>query len=307
MNRWVRQRGGWPRIVRNAIVAYFEQAGPRMAAALSYYSIFAGGPVLVLTLLLGSALFGETATREAVGQVVQRLLPAGGDVSALAEQVVQTSTPTVSLALIAGISSMLGFTRALSTMLNVTLKTEGTEPFGRTFYVGPLLVLAVFGLLWGAWSLKLVIELLQVGWDAAASWALQLLADGLAPLFLAMVYFAIILAVVPRVQLDRREIIVPACIGATVWEAARHVFGWLMGGDSDYLRVFGPLGGVVALLGWVYLSSITLTLTGQLAWAYAMERRGRGQLAYRYPRQAGLQGWMPRYDGDNAVNEDYDC
>jgi uncharacterized BrkB/YihY/UPF0761 family membrane protein len=80
-----------------------------------------------------------------------------------------------------------------------------------------------------------------------------------------------------------------------------------MGTDSDYLRVFGPLGGVVALLGWVYLSSITLTLTGQLAWAYAMERRGRGQLAYRYPRQAGLQGWMPRYDGDNAVNEDYDC
>src|SRR6476661_5495630 len=76
--RGVGQRGGWARIVRNTAVGYFEQAGSRMAAALSYYSILLAGPVLVFTLYMGSVAFGEDATKEAVAQVVQRILPPGG-------------------------------------------------------------------------------------------------------------------------------------------------------------------------------------------------------------------------------------
>jgi len=304
--RWLERRGGWVRILRNTIVGYFEQAGSRMAAALSYYSIFVGGPVLVLTLLLGSALFGEQATREAVGQIVERALPPGAQgVSDLAEQMIRRSAPTASLALGAGLFSLFGFTRALATCLNVTLRTEGTEPFYRPFLVGPLLLMAVLGLLWGSWAFRFAIDLLQVATGYTTSWLAQLLVESVLPLVLATAYFGIILAVVPRVRLTRQEILVPAAIGAVLWEAARHVFGWLTGSDSAYLRVFGPLGGVVALLGWVYLSSAILVLTGQLTWAYAMERRGRGRVAAAVPREAGLAGYIRPYHGDNAVNEDH--
>jgi hypothetical protein len=57
------------------------------------------------------------------------------------------------------------------------------------------------------------------------------------------------------------------------------------------------------LLGWIYLSSVILVLTGQLAWAFAMERRGRGHLARRLPRQAGLEGAAGPFELENAVNE----
>jgi membrane protein len=276
-----------------------------MAAALSYYSIFVGGPVLVLTLLLGSAVFGEPATREAVLNVVERALPPGSDDAAeIAQRVVRTSAPTASLALVAGLLSLFGFTRALATCINVTLRTEGTEPFYRPFLVGPLLVLAVFGLLWGSWAFRFALDLLQVATGYATSGLAELLIRGLLPLLLATSYFGIILAVVPRTQLSRAEVVVPAVLGATLWEAARHVFGWLMGSESAYLRVFGPLGGVVALLAWVYTSSAILVITGQLTWAYAMERRGRGRIAAAAPREAGLDGWIRPLHGDNAVNED---
>lgn len=304
-SRWVRRRGGWVRILRNTVVGYVEQAGSRMAAALSYYSIFVGGPVLVLTLLLGSALFGEEATRDAVTQIVDRVLPPGAEGAAnVAQQMVRRSTPTASLALLVGIGSLLGFTRALTTSLNVMLNTSGVEPFKRTFLVGPLLLLAVLGLLWGAWSFKLLVELVQAATGSPASALADFLLTGAAPLLLAIAYFAIILSVVPRVQLARAEVLVPATLGAVLWESARHIFGWLVRSDSTYLQVFGPLGGVVALLGWVYLSSAILVLTGQLAWAYAMERRGRGHLAGDAPRRAGLEGWAQPFIGDNAVNED---
>src|SRR5438552_5926809 len=139
-NRWVSRHAGWARILRNSAVGYVEQAGSRMAAALSYYSIFASGPVLLLTIVLGSALFGEQATKEAVSQAVQRVLPPGADAAnRVAERMVRASTPAVSLALLVGLTSLLGYTRAMATSINVTLKSEGTETFKRTLLVGPLL------------------------------------------------------------------------------------------------------------------------------------------------------------------------
>jgi uncharacterized BrkB/YihY/UPF0761 family membrane protein len=140
--------------------------------------------------------------------------------------------------------------------------------------------------------------------DAEISRLTEWLLVGLAPLVLATVYFAIILAVIPRVQLTRGEVLVPSMVAGTLWEASRHSFGWLVGPENIYMQVFGLLGGIMALLGWVYLSSVILVLTGQLAWAYAMERRGRGDLACDAPRAAGLEGWLRAVDGEHAVNED---
>jgi membrane protein len=302
----VRRGGGWPRILRNATYGYFSQAGGRMAAALSYYSIFVGGPVLVLTLTLGSLVFGEEATRASVALAVERVLPPDSTgASEVATRIVHASTPAAGLALLAGLLSLVGFTRALAASLNVTLKAEGTEPFHRTFLVGPVLVVAIVGLLWGAWASEILLNVVQFSTGVGSHWLAELALDGLAPLVLAWLYFAIILWVVPRVQLSRREVVVPAACGAALWELARHVFGWVTAGEGAYTRVFGPLGGVVALLAWVYVSCAVLVLTGQLAWAYAMERRGRGHLAYVAPKQAGLEGWMRPFNGDNAVNEDY--
>lgn len=303
--QWVRRRGGWLRILRNTAVGYVQQAGNRMAAALAFYSLLLGGPALILTLVLGSALFGEDATKQAVAELLQGLLPpsAGGGPE-LAQEVLRTSRPAVSLALLAGLGSFFGFTRALTACLNVTLRAEGAEPLKRAFLVGPLFVVAVIGLLWGAWGFRFLVEMVQLSTNARTSWLTELLLVGLAPLVLATVYFAIILAVIPRVQLTRREVLVPSMLAGTLWETSRHFFGWLVGPDNIYLQVFGLLGGIMALLGWVYLSSVILVLTGQFAWAHAMERRGRGHLACDAPRAAGLDGWLHAVDCEHAVNED---
>jgi membrane protein len=189
--------------------------------------------------------------------------------------------------------------------MNVSLRTAGAEPFHRSFVVGPLLLVAVLGLLWGAWASRLLIELVQLTTGAIDSRLSDTLVGGLMPLLLAVLYFAVILTLVPRTGLTRREIFVSALFGTVLWEAARHIFGWMVGSDSAYTRLFGPLGGVVALLAWVYVSSAILVLTGQFAWAYSMERRGRGLLATAAPREAGLDGWIRPFHGDNSVNEDH--
>jgi membrane protein len=291
-------------VLRNTIVGFVTQAGTRMAAALSYYALLAAGPMLVLTIALVGLLLGEDATREVVAMTMSRLLPPSATIAtSLAEGVVQQSRPATGLAIATGLLSLIGFTRALATSLNVTMNEIGSEPIQRTVRLVPLLYLAVLGLIWGSWFFELLARLAESSVLETLIPRPGLILGGIAPLCLAIVHFTIILAIVPRARLTLLEIVVPAVVGAVLWESARNLFGWLVGTDSFYLRVFGPLGGVVALLGWIYLSSAILVLTGQLAWAFAMERRGRGLLARRAPRQAGLDTWAEPFERDNAVNE----
>ena len=299
-------RPGWRRILRNTLVGFVIQAGTRMAAALSYYALFAAGPTLVLTLAIGSLLLGEDATREVVETAISHLLPPSADAArTLARNVVQTSTPATTLAIVTALFALIGFTRALTTSLNAMLNEVGSEPIQRTIAIVPLLYLAVIGLLWGSWLLTLLTHYARATAPQDVGPMAGLLVGSVAPFILAWGHFTIILAIVPRARLTRTEILVPAALGALLWESGRHLFGWLIGTDSFYLHVFGSLGGVVALLGWIYLSSAILVLTGQFTWAFAMERRGRGRLAREAPREAGLSQSTDRFQRDNAVNEAY--
>jgi membrane protein len=297
-------RAGWLRVVRNSIVGFVTQAGTRMAAALSYYALLAAGPMLVLTLWVGGTILGEQTIRQIVAAALPRLLPPSALIATeLAEAAVQHSHTTTWLALVTGLASLVGFARALSTSLNVTLNESGAEPIHRTAKLAPLLYLAVIGLLWGSWSVEVLVSLAEESAMLRVVPRPGLLLGNVAPFCLVIVHFTIILSIVPRARLTLTEVIVPSVVGAILWEAARNAFGWLIGTDSFYLQLFGPLGAVVALLGWIYLSSAVLVLTGQFAWAFAMERRGRGLLARHAPRRAGLNGLTDPFEVDNAVNE----
>jgi len=183
------------------------------------------------------------------------------------------------------------------------LNEVGSEPIQRTVSIVPLLYLAVIGLLWGSWLLALLNRFARASAPQDVGPMAGLLVGSVAPFILARVHFTIILAIVPRARLTRTEILVPAALGALLWESARHLFGWLIGIDSFYLHVFGSFGGVVALLGGIYLNSAIPVLTGQFTWAFAMERRGRGRLAREAPREAGLSQSTDRFQRDNVVNE----
>jgi membrane protein len=295
---------GWPRIIRNASIGFIIQAGTRMAAALSYYALFVAGPTLVLTIALGSSFFGEGETRQIVAQALRRLLPpSAAAASTLAEQAIQTSAPATTLALVTGCFALIGFTRALTTSLNVMFNQAGSEPIRRTVWIAPVLYVTIVGLLWGSWLLTLLARFVQEAAPGGPLPHADMLVRTVAPLLLAWVHLSIILRIVPRAKLRTIEILVPAAIGAVFWEGARHLFGWMIGTDSFYIHLFGSLGGVVALLGWIYLSSAILVLTGQIAWAFAMERRGRGDLARKSPREAGLDRSVDPFGRDNAVNE----
>jgi len=297
-------RGGWARVLRNTAVGFVIQAGTRMAAALSYYALLAAGPLLVLTIALGGLVLGAEATQEIAAVALMRLLPPSANLAtAIAEQLVQSSSPAAGLALVTGIVSLIGFTRALASSLNVMLNEFGAEPIQRTVKIVPLLYLAVLGLIWGSWMFEALARYVQTSSVQAMLPRPGLMLGSIAPLLLAVSHFALILAIVPRARLTLVEIVVPAILGAMLWEGARNAFGWLVGTDSYYLHLFGPLGGIVALLVWIYVSSVILVLTGQFTWAFAMERRGRGLLARRAPREAGLERSADPLEQDNAVNE----
>ena len=295
---------GWPRIIRNASIGFIIQAGTRMAAALSYYALFVAGPTLVLTIALGSSFFGEGETRQIVAQALRRLLPpSAAAASTLAEQAVQTSAPATTLALVDRLLRTDRLYAGAHDQSERDVQSGWLQPIRRTVWIAPVLYVTIVGLLWGSWLLTLLARFVQEAAPGGPLPHADMLVRTVAPLLLAWVHLSIILRIVPRAKLRTIEILVPAAIGAVFWEGARHLFGWMIGTDSFYIHLFGSLGGVVALLGWIYLSSAILVLTGQIAWAFAMERRGRGDLARKSPREAGLDRSVDPFGRDNAVNE----
>lgn len=56
-------RTAW-NLLRGTVTAYAENAGPRMAAALSYYTIFSLAPLLIILLGITGIFFGQSETRD---------------------------------------------------------------------------------------------------------------------------------------------------------------------------------------------------------------------------------------------------
>ena len=162
----------------------------------------------------------------------------------------------------------------------------------------------MLGLLWGSWMFELLARLAESSMLETVIPQPGLILGGTRAVLLAIVHFTIILAIVPRARLTLLEIVLPAVVGAVLWELARNLFGWLVGTDSYYLRTVWSAGRRAGAAG------LDLPQLGDPGADRAVRlgvrdgaARARGAGRARSPRQAGLDGWAEPFQQDNAVNE----
>src|SRR5262245_43288847 len=72
-----------PRLLKEAFRDWREDNAPRLGAALSYYTVFSLAPLLLISIAIAGAVFGEEAAR---GQVVGQLRALLGEQGAEAIQ-----------------------------------------------------------------------------------------------------------------------------------------------------------------------------------------------------------------------------
>lgn len=271
--------GQFARVFRRALAGWWNDDVPRLGASLSYYTLFALAPILIVAISIAGLAFGPEAVRgEIVGQI-QGLVGREGAraVQAMLEGAAKPSN-SVPATIIGIITFFLGATGAfleLQTALNAVWRVKPKE--GQSFIRSLVQQrLISFGLVVGVGFLLLTSLLVSTGLAAAnkymgetfpAAAVVWEAANVIVSLFVITLLFAMVYKVLPDVKLEWRDVWVGALVTAGLFTLGKFVIGLYLG-TSTFASSYGAAGSVIVLLLWVYYSSQIILLGAEFTKAY---------------------------------------
>ncbi len=270
------------RLLKATAKAWHEDNAPRMAAALSYYTIFSMAPLLLLAIAVAGLVFGQEA---AEGQVLEQFRGLVGEQSALALQsmIAAARHPSKDMwaAAVGLISLFIGASGVLSELKGALNKIWRVHEKGNwTKIVKDRAMYFVMILCIG--FLMLVSLLLSAVLAAAGEWftgylplpeAVMHASDFCFALLIITTLFALIFKYLPDIHIQWKDVWIGAAGTALLFTLGKFALGLYLGkgmiGSS-----YGTAGSVLIILMWVYYSSLILYFGAEFTRVFA-ERKGR--------------------------------
>jgi membrane protein len=290
------------------------------AAALSYFTVFALAPLLVLLLQVASFIWDPAQVRDALTGQFQALM--GSDVAKQVETMMTTaeqkSASGSGFRLILSIGGLLfGATGAfvsLQTALNRAWEVEPDPKSGgiRNFITKRFLSL---GMVLGIAFLLLV----SLAVTAAMSAVGGALFGGLGKTFGEILNFILTFAVItllfgamfkvlPDAKIGWRDVWVGAIATALMFVVGKTLIGLYIG-QSDPGSAFGAAGSLAVLLVWIYYAAVILLLGAEFTQAW-MKIHGRiiepeegAVRIVEVKKEVGGASNTHRGDGDNSKHD----
>jgi membrane protein len=261
------------------------------AAALTYYGLLSLFPALIaLVSIVG--IFGDPATTtQQLTDIVTQIGPSSAaDTFSGPIESITSNRDTAGLLLVVGLATSLwaasNYVGAFMRASNVAWET----PEGRSFFkLRPLQILVTLAMviMLALVALSLVLTgpivdavggSIGIGdtaltiWDIA-KWPLLL---GVVILMLSVLYYA-----APNVKLPGFRWITPgSALAVVVWLIASALFAFYVANFGSYDKTYGTLGGVVAMLVWMWITNLALLFGVE----FNAERERSRELAEGIPR-----------------------
>lgn len=276
-------------IVKQTFRDFLDDHCTRLAAALSYYTIFSLPPLLILLMLiLGAVLDPQDVERLVEGQVGSLMGPAGAE--GIRSILMSARQPELNrgLAAVMGVAALLfgaiGAFVELQNALNTVWEVEPDPERGgvrrfitqRIMSFGMLLTIAFLLLV------SLVISsVLAVFGDTLGSMlpdpfsgvVLRIISIGVSLAVISLL-FALLFRFVPDAEVAWKDIWVGAAVTAALFTVGKFALGLYLD-RSDPGSAFGAAGSLALLLLWIYYSAIILFLGAEFTQSWA-KRRGSG-------------------------------
>lgn len=262
------------KIVTRAIIDFLDNDLATSAAAISYFSMLMLFPLMVVLISVGQFFFGTQQVEKILINSVLALLPG------MTRGFVQQNFSSINV-LSPGIfiSCLLIVVWAASWILTVIEKalnrvwklTCRSFLNGRLLTVGMMIILGFalmataiatsFVTMVRAKASELTIDRLpmlsQLG---SVAWLVTVV---VASLVLTIAIFTLIYKFMPNAYVNILDALPGACVAGVLWETAKYLFAWVLP-YFHYDLLYGPIGAAVALLSWVYISSIIMLFGAQL-------------------------------------------
>ena len=260
------EAGDWKATGKRTLKEIKDDRVPLISAGMAFYFFLSIFPALIAFIgILGLADIDSSGIVDAL----RRNMP-GGSGAVLVDAVRAADRPSETGALFAtifGIATAIWSASSGMAALQQGLDVAYDIPEDRKFIakrgVALVLVLAT-GLLGGvpspffAFGDGLVFSIL--------AWVLTLIA--------VMALFSLYYYLGPnRKERNWRWVSAGGVLGAVLWVTASLGFGYYAGNFDSYSKTYGPLAGVIILIFWLYLSSLSVLVGGELNAEF--ERQGQ--------------------------------
>lgn len=258
---------------------FADDEGPRLAAALAYYSLLSIAPLVVLAVYVAGFALNEEAARGSISAELSGVV--GPSAAEAIQSIVQHAKAPASgligtvfgvIVLLFGASGVFG---ELQSALNTIWEVSPKPGRGLKGMIQDRLF--SFGMVMGVAFLLLVSMVLSAALAAIGHFFESVLPGGEAvwqlvnfgiSLVVVTALFALLFKTVPDAEVRWHDVWIGAFVTAALFSIGKFLIGLYLG-NSGMSSTYGAAGSLVVLVVWVYYSSIILLVGAEFTQVYA--------------------------------------
>ncbi len=276
-----------------AVVGLFQETfnewsndkASRLAAALSYYTIFSIAPLLIIVIAIAGAVFGEDAATGAVKHQLEGLVgPDGAGVIQTAIQKANEPKAGTIASIISIIVLLFGATGlftelqdALNTIWEVQPKPgRAMKNMVRQRFTSFAMVIAIGFLLLVSLVISAVLTAL-IGYFRNVLPGVDFIwqfVNFLLGFAITTLLFGLIFKVLPDVKITWSDVLIGAALTSLLFSIGRYLLGQYLGNGS-FGSAYGAAGSVVVILAWVNYAAQILFFGAEFTQVYARKYGSR--------------------------------
>lgn len=272
-------------IFRQALTEFINDHGLKFSASLSYYTIFALGPVLLIIISLAGIFFGKDAVEGKIYWQIQGLV---GSAAALQiEDIIsniegsQFTRSGVVLGIIILFIGATGVFTEMQDSINYiwSIRTKPKKSIVKFLFDRLLsfsLIISFGFILMVSLGVHALVDLLHDGLKNYFDEVTVIIFQGVNYILLFVIItclFAIIFKILPDAKIRWKDCFVGALFTAVLFLIGKFLIGLYLG-NSGIGVTYGAAASVVIILLWVYYTSIILYFGAEFTKVYTMNLGG---------------------------------
>jgi membrane protein len=267
------------RLLKETFQEWNDDKASRLAAALSYYTIFSLAPLLIITIAIAGAVFGDDAARGEIVRQIQGLVGKDG------AQVIQTALQnaqkpdTRNIASIISIGVLLFGASNVFAQIQDALNTiwEVQPKPGRSIVQTLRKRFLSFAMVGGVGFLLLVSLIVNAVLAAMVNYfsglvpgfdLLWQVANFMISFAVITVLFALIYKVMPDAKIAWNDVWIGSAITSLLFVIGKSVLGIYLGNGS-FGSAYGAAGSLIVVLAWINYAAQIIFFGAEFTQVYA--------------------------------------
>lgn len=271
---------GFTKIMKDTFTGFIDDKALKLSAALSYYTVFSLGPLLLLLISLVGVFFGRDAVQGKLFGEINGLI--GNEAAAQVQEIIKNmelNGDSTTAVIIGAITLLIGATTIFGEIqdsINIIWRVKAKPKRGwlkllKDRLLSSSLIIAL--------GFLLIVSLVVNGAvQALSEWLQGYFPDVTVVLFnivnliisfiVIMTLFGVIFKVLPDVKIAWRDVRAGAFFTALLFMVGRLLIGFYIT-TTGTANSYGAAGSIIIILVWVYYTAAIMYLGAEFTRAYA--------------------------------------